>query len=584
MRSHSVNPSATRRIYQRLTRQRLLLLATLVIVLVGGWFLGRWWLARYRIQYSIDYGLRLLEQVASPDEVPAQLAHWEQQTAQYWQHRPDALISALYSSGRLADWRTRALLACVSGADYRDRREDWERWYESRRRLQAGKAPEVPRRDRVTLEPLWRAPVGLTGWFSTIIPLDGQIYVGSLGAAVGVPDDPGDGVVRVDGLNGEAALLFSPPDREPRDVLGIARSDDGLFVACRNAFVYNVALDGELLWRCYAVSTIVSAPLSVDLNDDDVLDAIVVTEAGTVVAISGRTGNTPWVRQLPGGPPATTAPTALVQAALAAGDLLPAAGLELLVTTADGDLYVLSARDGRVLWQYGVAPGLFSTPVVFGGAADGQTCAIVADGNAGIWGLVRSGNGLLAHRRWTVGVRRGERVDAGLRTTFQTGEPSPYVIAATSRPNGTPGGSVCLLGPDGLVWRFPPGGIIWGTPAVADLNGDDTSEIIVTSVQRDADANGLLTVISRTGHVLRQVDLPAALECGPVVADVTGDARRNVLVADQAGFLHCYGTPSTRAVEWGLPGGDPTNSRQELNAYDWGQSWYGHQQSWRPQY
>ena len=74
----------------------------------------------------------------------------------------------------------------------------------------------------------------------------------------------------------------------------------------------------------------------------------------------------------------------------------------------------------------------------------------------------------------------------------------------------------------------------------------------------------------------------AGLECPPVVADVDGDHRLDILVADRAGRLHCYDTRSPGAIEWGLPLGDAHNTQNAENAYAYGQTPVGFQWRWRP--
>jgi hypothetical protein len=139
--------------------------------------------------------------------------------------------------------------------------------------------------------------------------------------------------------------------------------------------------------------------------------------------------------------------------------------------------------------------------------------------------------------------------------------------------------------PKGIAWRYGVDGAIWGTPAIADLNGDHDPEIIVGSIVPGADGHptGLLSIVSRDGHLLRREALPAAIECSPVVADVDGDGRLDILVADQSGLLHAVTTGSIGPVEWGLFGGDSHNTRNAVNAYAYGQLPVGRQWAWKPE-
>ncbi|MGE3182786.1 MAG: hypothetical protein AB7N71_14240, partial [Phycisphaerae bacterium] len=55
-----------------------------------------------------------------------------------------------------------------------------------------------------------------------------------------------------------------------------------------------------------------------------------------------------------------------------------------------------------------------------------------------------------------------------------------------------------------------------------------------------------------------------------------------LLIADRNGTLHCYKTFRAGAVDWGLPNGDPRNTRNSENAYSFGQTPAGLQWDWRP--
>ncbi len=546
------------------------------------WVGASWALGRYRIGWSISRGLESLATVESPDEVLPRLAEWERKTGQYWRSRTDDLINRLYAHHDLKDPHVRRLLERVSGANYGDREDDWERWYKTRARLKDGKQPQ----GSVQLEPQWEAPIGLTAWFTTILPLEGRVYIASLGATTGDEDDPWDGVVCVDGVTGEATLIFEPPDRRPRDVVGLALADDGLFVAVRSGFVYLITPEGELVWRCFTVHRIVSVPLATDVNGDGVTDVIVATERGTVVAISGKTGKTPWVIELPDGPPSRQARPDIVQASLSAGHVLSRGTSEIVIVAETGQVYVVAARSGRLLWSGGLAgSGAYAGALTFFGGRDNETVALLGDGQARLWRLVRAGAGIDTHVLSDLARRSGDGIVADLRT-LDNGEDVPaWVIACPTPLGGTGDSSVCAIDTAGLRWRYAPGGLIWAPPAVADIDGDRASELVITSVvPRSADGpGGLLTILSRDGHCLKRLPLPNAPECPPAIADITGDGRIEILIADTAGVLRCYAARGSK-VEWGVAAGDAHNTRNTRNAYSWGQVPYRYQWRWRPEF
>ncbi|MCK4342892.1 MAG: PQQ-like beta-propeller repeat protein [Phycisphaerae bacterium] len=561
---------------------RLGWISVVVLVLAVGVLGGRWYLSKHSLDGHVRRGLELLAQADSPREIRAALEIWENETRPAWQPRTDELVTHLYSNYPLEDQNARRLLTYVSGADYGDRHADWRRWYETRRRLREGLPPRVSRNERVKLEFRWTAPVGLTAWFTTIIPLDGQIYVASLGARFDDARDIADGVVRVDGATGQSELLFSPPDRPgrgPRDVVGIAAGDDCLFVGCLNGTVYCITPDGQTQWNTHVGSPVVGPPLAVDFNRDELTDVIVATRAGKVVALSGRTGRTAWVSDV-ARPPAGAS---MLGVTLALADVQPGHGTELVVTTPRGVVEVLAVRNGRSGWRREFAAGTVAGAVCRGGALEHGLPAFVGDRAARVWALMNSGQTLEAVP-WSVpALRREETLIAGLRTLREPPEGAPLLLACPTGDYAGRRGGVCVLSPTGVQWRFPVGGAVWGTPAVADLNGDRVPEIVVTSIEAAADERviGVVTVVSQAGHGLARQVLESPVECSPVIADVDGDEHLEVLVADQSGRLHCFGTGRRGPVKWGLFGGDSHNTRNADNAFSYGQVPFGYQWRWR---
>jgi hypothetical protein len=268
----------------------LLILCATVAGLVGFYCYWR----RTTVAGVAARGLALLNGANTLSRVIAALDEWERQTARYWHARRDELIDYLLKHGRLSDPRVRLLLARVSGADYGDRPDEWKRWLQTRKALEKGEQPRLTGLRRVRLEKRWEAPVGLTAWFTTILPLDGQIYVASLGSSFGDPHDAADGIVRVDGLSGQSELLFQPTESGPGDMLGIAANNNGLVATCQNGLVYSVAVDGSMRWSARVGAGLCGPPLSLDLNRDGFDDVVVARRSGDCIALDGRNGTTLW--------------------------------------------------------------------------------------------------------------------------------------------------------------------------------------------------------------------------------------------------------------------------------------------------
>jgi outer membrane protein assembly factor BamB len=566
------------------------MLGLFALVLAGGTWTARWYWTRRSLGWQVRRGLEELATADTPQKIRGALDRWEAQTGPNWQPRLDDFINLLFREYPLEDQRVRLLLARVAGADYGNRREDWQRWYDAWRRRRQGSPLQVPRKEAVALKPRWVAPVGLTAWFTTMLPLDGQIYVASLGESFDDAADPADGVVRVDGASGVAELFFVPPPehRGPRDVIGIAAGDDGLFVACYNGSVYSVDTAGHVLWHTHVGDPLVAPPLAADTNQDGATDAVVVTRAAKAICLNGRQGKTSWVATV--GKPAPGA--TLLGATLALGNVLGGNEPELVVTLPPGQIEVLALRTGRSLWRHELAAGIVAGAICGTGEPGDTPSAYAGDRAGSIWALTKGGRSMEAVRCAALATRRDETLVAGLRTLSnpqsvpnpQPPIPDSLLLACLTGDYATGRGGLCALTPDSEYWRLPLEGAVWATPAVADLNADGRAEIVVATIEprKDGTTGGAVTVVSSAGHAVQRVDLEAPVECSPVVADVDGDGRLEVLVADQSGRLHCFATEGFGPVEWGLYAGDSHNTRNAVNAYDYGQRLYGYQWQWRP--
>ena len=542
-------------------------------------WLGPRLLRSYRLHWAFGQGVAALALTERMAERAAALDRWEERTGRYWVDQRMRFAEYVLDSRDLRQPGVREVLARVAGADYGDRADDWKRWLENRRRLRAGRGPRVSAKQAVKLKERWRAPIGRTADFSTILPIDGQIYVASLGQSGRDVHDASDGVVRMDGASGRSELWFRSPGRAPRDVIGIAAGDDVLFVAARNGQVHCIDRGGELRWSAAAGGPIVSPPLAIDYNRNGVTDVVVFTARHKAVAFSGASGHTDWVANVPrrGRLAARLAHSAPTVAARFSVCKLGDRGAPLLVlSTQSGSWCLLNAADGRILRAATIDAGFTAGPVCVGGG-DGPL-GFVADRLGRVWSLVRTGRRAELINEWMLMQPAGAAGVRGLCILTAERE-GPASVAACS------GGALHLLTPSGPAWRFSVGGLVRSAPAVADLNGDGQREFVVASIiaNEQGRPSGLLSVVSHDGHLLRRVRFDHPLTSSPVIADVDGDGLLEVLVADRAGYLHCFATERAGPVEWGVVGGDVRNTRNAANAYTWGQVPHGFQWAWQPE-
>lgn len=560
---------------------RLALWLLLIVIVCG----GGWYILRSRsIDASVRRGLTLLNGAQSSAEIDAALARWESEFSDA--NRAEQVVAAILDRYPISDKSVHELLVHAAGADYGDRADDWKRWRDAQRRLRKGEQPKLQSGERVRLEERWATPVGLTAWFSTILPLDGKIYVASLGSGFEIGDDQADGVVRVDGANGTAEFIFRPQLRSGSDIIGIAAGTGRIFVATRGGMIYAIDLDGGVLWDTNIDSVVFAPPLSLDVNHDGADDVIVATRSGRVIALNGSSGKTIWSlggsrrarADLPDDLAACTV--------LAAGHILSENSADILVTYPDATVRVLLAASGAPKFEQSERTGFLSGSVVCGDRRTSTPRAYLADRDARVWSLTQSGRKLELVPTWL--VADGATIIATPRTIDLTEDAAPVLLACTSGA-ARGGGAAAMLDATGIRWRFVTDGAVWSTPVIANLHRDREKEngkpeIIVSSVATDAqgDARGTLLVLSIEGHVLRSMPLSAPADAAPVICDVDGDQKLDLLIADRAGMLHCYSTDGVGPVEWGMFLGDSHNTSNSTNAYSFGQTPFGYQSRWRP--
>lgn len=533
------------------------------------WALGRLW-SDFQLAQHIERGL-VLAAYASPEQ-DARLRAW---VGTLSNDRRDRTIRRLLARYPLTDPRVRALLAALTGCDFDSRRDDWNAWLAEQR---PSTVEAIAARNKVRLDPLWSAPVGFTSWYTTIIPIDGTIFVASLGENIGQRGDQSEGVVRVDGASGAAELIFQPPDTGLRELVGISAADDSLFVACQNGYCYCIATDGQLLWKSRLGAPAASPPLATDVNRDGLLDAVLLTRANTVVALSGSQGRTLWGTPLGDGAPPETVHRPALALLPAAADAAP----DILASTPHGTLARLDRRTGRPRGPVRSLNAELRAAVVgcdpqrFDGPA-----FVAATRSGGAWMFRAEQNTIEPTLGLNLALGSTVNLFASPRTL--TSRQNRLLLACIGSSTFEAGNSVCAFNETGLVWRLPAPGNVWGSPAIADLDGDRRSDIVLASTLRLPDGSrcGLLTILNDQGRTLARYRNDVGIECSPVVADVTGDQRLELLICDDNGMMHCFTTGAVGPVEWGSLGGDPHNTFNSENAYSYGQAPIRFQWHWR---
>ncbi|MCG3127011.1 MAG: hypothetical protein CHACPFDD_01867 [Phycisphaerae bacterium] len=487
------------------------------------------------------------------------IADWIAQAEQYVAGGREAVIRRLLREGGVSDAPNRALLTALTGCDFGDRADEW-------RNALARRSSDVGRSDLGhVLAPRWSAPVGLTRPTSSILPIDGQIYIASSGASFDAPD-AADGIVRVD-RGGRSELVTVDGHSAAGDVAYLAWGGGRLFGATP-AGVLACDPSGKPLWVARTPAPPACSPVYCELPHERKSALFVLLSSGVVQALQPSNGALQWRITLD----ARISKPASANATLALGDVLGNRRPDLVASFAGGS-FILDVVDGRLIEARSAA-------------ADAATaCVLARDGRAARWFQAAGSAAPRPPSRGRLSELSLE--DFGARVvglapqlrTISAPRGEELFVAVSASVNGLVSGSLLAFSPDTQVWRASLAGTALAPPAIADVDGDRESDILVSVNAVEA---GRLLIWSRHGRLLAQMSFAVPLAAGPVVADVDGDGCLDVLVADADGLLHCLATRSRGPVEWGTPSGDPWNTLSAANAYAFGQTPFGYQAAWRP--
>jgi hypothetical protein len=407
-------------------------------------------------------------------------------------------------------------------------------------------------------KPKWTAAIGLTHYRTNVLAEGGRVFVGSNGKDRNAADDAQDGLYILNGRTGKPERVLRPGNDGDRDVNGVAKYQDFLFVATDNGRLTCYTTAGKLVWEAAVPGDVEGCPALADLTKDGFPDVVVAVENMGVQAMDGRTGVVIWQQFLTGehrgfmGSPAVADVTA---------DGVPDVFIGGQGPETDNNWYgnyfwALDGATGKHLWQYETYSKQHASPL------------------------------LLRHAdRWVVFF--SECYGACHWMDARTGEQLAYLSA----PIGTFSSPTLTPKQDGLFvghswWGNQEDGVSYIPYQLGKFNSSETKELATgdleglglragrttaTGTVADVLGNGQLQALYATedgdllifdlkGKLLHRLALPAGVEATITVADVDADGLLELLVADLAGNLTCYATASRGQVFWGSFRGNAANT------------------------
>ncbi len=360
----------------------------------------------------------------------------------------------------------------------------------------------------------------------------------------------------------------------------------GVLVAAGQA-VMLVNGSGAEQWRVSFEKPVANAPTAADLDGDGVAEIIGCLSDGLVYCLEAD-GRTRWER------PFDT--HADVFALIAAGDVHPEPGLELVFGFMDGWLHCLN-KDGETLWRF-FGNRYRVGPCALGDVdGDGRTEVVYGTDDGNIFCLTGFGEVKWRHNEFAPYGRSGvnladlegdgsvevllTRSNTGLDRCLMaldgaTGKPTwrtndvmqSYVSNAVADLDGD--GALETLHADKGNWLYCTNadgterwrtelagrGIFWA-PAVADVNGDGQQEIVVPMRDTDAKVGASHFLLAANGTVLEALKIGGSGNASPAVGDIDGDGELEVVVSTKGpNAIQVLSWGGRGAVQWASMRGD----------------------------
>ncbi|MDX1902516.1 MAG: hypothetical protein SFU27_00030 [Thermonemataceae bacterium] len=406
----------------------------------------------------------------------------------------------------------------------------------------------------------WKAKVGQTTYRSNIIFANGKIWLGSNGNSLSQTPDDLDAVFGIEPQNGKITDKITPiqlPENADSDINGIAIEGSKLYFGtdAKTLYAYDLT-QKSFLWTYKApkdslddsnYNNFESCPLLVDLNNDEEKDIVANLRGKGTVAINGKTGNPLWLNVSSNAEGAyLTSPVCIDVNSDATPDIITG-GWDFEYTPY---LYALNGKNGEILWQYNLGSGLKSSPVL---VKKGKKTAIMVATTYSVVHLIDLTGSLLYY------------VD------FQMPNEAPAfggISGLYASPALSPNETLLI----GSAWWSDANDGVWlahlNKAKIQDNNGkkevDRSVRKFYTANRVTASAvvgqftsknwqfavpteRGELLIYDEKTQALQRYKMPSGSECTPLVADIDGDKKLELLIASYDGYLYCYQLPRKKA-------------------------------------
>ncbi|MCB9188829.1 MAG: PQQ-binding-like beta-propeller repeat protein [Flavobacteriales bacterium] len=392
----------------------------------------------------------------------------------------------------------------------------------------------------------WKSKIGVTTYRTNIIEENGFIYVGSNGENTSSDDDALDGVYKIDAKTGKLNHHYQAQILGDNDVTGIALKDGSIYFGTDNYYFYCFdEKSGEEKWKFNTPYDVESVPVVADLDGDSKMEVIFCVQHNGVYCLNTEDGSVKWMLDSISSHQGNVAP--LVVDCNHDGVLDVVCGfrgrpnsdkLAGFKMAHYGDyLMALNGKDGMPIWSKPTGAGIHASPFLFEESGELRIASLDSYGEFQVLNLdgeeiknVGFGYNKYMSPVWYNGwLLLSDYSDYLGDDAFEMQEDGFNKLIKEKSPSYS--GSM--------------NGAKSATTLVADILGKGTQQFIAVSESGD------LYISDKEGNALKELKFPSGAEATPLIKDVDGDGKLELLIASLDGYLYCYETNSSGEVFYG---------------------------------
>ncbi len=304
---------------------------------------------------------------------------------------------------------------------------------------------------------------------------------------------------------------------------------DGIndLVLCTTAGqIMAVNSNGQKIWT-YETNVQISNPSTLaDLNGDNKLEILAITNPGKVVCLDGKNGKHKWDFDLP----------AIINwgtTSLAVGNLVNDKKMEIIAVDSKGHLTCLD-YSGKQLWQTKIEGNFNTCPAIADLDGDGENEILAGSTTFPL--ICFSSNG---KELWHL---KGKSSGTSPQVYDLDNDNKPEIVTACAE-------NLTVLDNKGeIIWQYAMEHPIHDGVSIGDIDLDGIKEIIAV------DLMGNVVTLDNKGKLQWTANVYQKARRSPTIADIDGDSKLEILIAGNDSHLYVFSAEGDLVEEIQLSG------------------------------